>query len=67
MTTGVIVALAAIATPACSAQAVLTQQVDARRLASRLQVQFSTAVDASNRAVMTKADEDARAAVRQAE
>jgi hypothetical protein len=67
MTTRVIMVASAIAAAACSAQAVLTQQVEARRLVSDLQVQFSTTVDASNRAVMTDADEDAKAAVRQAE
>ena len=67
MTTRVIVALAAIATAGCRAEAVLTQQVEARRLASELQVQFAKAADASNRAVMTDADEDSTSAVREAE
>jgi hypothetical protein len=67
MTMRIVVACAVIAATGCRAQAVLTQQVEARRLASDLQVQFSNAVDASNRAVMTDADEDAKAAVRQAE
>lgn len=67
MTTRVIVALAAIATAGCRAEAVLTQQVEARRLASDLQVQFAKAADASNRAVMTDADEDSTSAVREAE
>jgi negative regulator of replication initiation len=67
MTTRVIVVLTAIAAAACSAQAVLTQQVEARRLASDLQVRFANAVDASNRAVMTDADEDAKSAVGEAE
>jgi hypothetical protein len=62
-----IVVLTAIGATACSAQAVLTQQVEARRLASDLQVQFANAVDASNRAVMTDADEDAKSAVGKAE
>jgi hypothetical protein len=65
--TRMIVAWAVITTSACSAQAVLTQQVEARRLASDLEVQFSKAADASNRAVMSDADEDATAAVRAAE
>jgi len=67
MTTRVIVALAVIATAGCRAEAVLTQQVEARRLASDLQVQFAKAADASNRAVMTDADEDSTSAVREAE
>src|SRR5262245_37040327 len=67
MTTRVIVACAALVVSACSAQAVLTQQVEARRLASDLEVQFARAADASNRAVMTDADEDATRAVREAE
>ena len=46
---------------------VLTQQVDARRLASDLRVQFSKAADASNRAVMAVTDEASRAAAREAE
>jgi alkylation response protein AidB-like acyl-CoA dehydrogenase len=36
---------------------VLAQQVEARRLASNLRVQFSKAVEASNRAVMADTDE----------
>ena len=46
---------------------VLTQQVEARRLASNLRVQFSKAADASNRAVMEVTDEASGAAVREAE
>jgi hypothetical protein len=63
----IVVACALIAATGCRAQAVLTQQVEARRLASDLQVQFANAVDASSRAVMTDADEDAKAAVGEAE
>ncbi len=62
-----IVALAAVMTVACSARAVLTQLSEARRLASDLQVQFAKATDASNRAVMSDADEDSKAAVGEAE
>jgi hypothetical protein len=62
-----VVACAVIAVSGCRAQAVLTQQVEARRLASDLQVQFAKAVEASNRAVMTDADEDSTAAVSEAE
>jgi hypothetical protein len=46
---------------------VLTQQVEARRLASTLRVQFSKAADASNRAVMAVTDEASSAAAREAE
>jgi len=67
MTRCLLLAFAAMATVACSAQAVLTQQVEARRLASDVEVQFSRALGASNRAVMSDADEDSRAAVREAE
>ncbi len=60
-------AVLAVVTTACRAQAVLTQQVEARRLASDLQVQFAKAADASNRAVMSDAVEDSTAAVGEAE
>src|SRR5437867_2717572 len=46
---------------------VLTEQVEARRLASSLRVQFSKAADASNRAVMAITDEASSAAAREAE
>src|SRR6266550_236185 len=46
---------------------VLTQQIEARRLASNLRVQFSKAADASNRAVMAITDEASSAAAREAE
>ena len=46
---------------------VLTQHVEARRLASDLRVQFSKAADASNRAVMAVTDEASRAAAGEAE
>jgi hypothetical protein len=67
MTMRVLVVCAVITSAACSSQAALTQQIEARQLASDLQVQFLVAVDASNRAVMTDADEDAAVAVREAE
>jgi hypothetical protein len=67
MTARVLVTFTVLVTTACSAQAVLTQQVEARRLASDLQVQFSKTTESSNRAVMSDADEDSRAAVREAE
>jgi hypothetical protein len=56
-----------VAATGCRAQAVLTQQVEARRLASELQAQFSKAAAASNRAVMSDADEDSTTSVREAE
>src|SRR5439155_26414456 len=46
---------------------VLTQQLEARRLASNLRVEFSKAADASNRAVMAVTDEASSAAAREAE
>jgi negative regulator of replication initiation len=46
---------------------VLTEQVEARRLASSLRVQFSKAADASNRAVMAVTDEASTAAARESE
>jgi hypothetical protein len=45
----------------------LTQQVEARRLASTIRVQFSKAAEASNRAVMEVTDEASTAAAREAE
>jgi hypothetical protein len=67
MTMRIVVVCAVIAAAGCRAQAVLTQQVEARRLASELQTHFSKAREASNRAVMSDADEDSTAAVREAE
>jgi hypothetical protein len=67
MTMRIVVVCAALAATGCRAQAVLTQQVEARRLASELQAQFSKATEASNRAVMSDADEDSTASVREAE
>jgi hypothetical protein len=64
---GTYLVLLALLQSACHAQAVLTQQVEARRLASELQVQFTTTADASNRAVMSDRDEEAAAAVWEAE
>jgi len=46
---------------------VLTQQVEARRLASHLRVQLSKAADASNRAVVAVTDEASTAQAREAE
>src|SRR5262245_9774986 len=67
MTSRAGVLLAVMTTTACSAQAVLTQQVEARRLASDLPAQFSRGADASNRAVMFDVDEDSTKAVREAQ
>jgi gamma-glutamyl:cysteine ligase YbdK (ATP-grasp superfamily) len=50
--------ISAAATTGCNRpSAVLTELVEARRLASELHVQFAQAVDASNRAVMADKDE----------
>lgn len=46
---------------------VLTQLVEARRLASELQLEFTRAADAANRSVMSDSDDDATAAAREAE
>jgi hypothetical protein len=50
---------AAILVAACSDVPVLTRQVEARRLAADMHLQFTKAVEASNRAVMADTDEDA--------
>src|SRR5687767_14469149 len=63
----VFVAVATLAAAACNAQMVLTQQVEARRLASNLRVQFTMASDAANRSVMSETDDAATAAAREAE
>jgi hypothetical protein len=65
-----LVAIAASTAAACgnrSRPVTLTQQVEARRLASSLRIQFSKAADASNRAVMQVTDEASSAAAREAE
>jgi hypothetical protein len=46
--------------------AVLTRQVDARRIAADLHVQFTKAADAANRAVMADADEASATAAQEA-
>jgi hypothetical protein len=63
------VALAVATTAACGngSKLVLTQQLEARRLASDVRVQLSKAADASNRAVMAVTDEASSAAAREAE
>jgi hypothetical protein len=54
--------------PGCGkGRLILTEQVEARRLASSLRVQFAKAADASNRAVMAVTDEASHAAAREAE
>lgn len=58
--------LAASAAAACR-PAVLTQQVEARRIAADLHLQFTKAADAANRAVLTDADEDSATAAREAQ
>ena len=60
--------MAAGAAAGCTngSSAVLTQQVEARRLASDVRLQFSKAADASNRAVMADTDEASSAAARDA-
>src|SRR5262245_18669572 len=60
-------AVAVIAATACNAPMVLTQQVEARRLASEVEVQFTKAADAANRSVMADSDDDATAAAQEAE
>ena len=57
----------AIAASGCGGTpAALTQQAEARRLASDLRVQFSRAADAANRAVIVESDEASAAAAREA-
>jgi hypothetical protein len=51
----------------CGTQGVLTEQVEARRLASELHVLFTKAAEASNRAVMADTDEASVAAAREAQ
>jgi hypothetical protein len=59
--------ISAIGGLGCNAQAVLTRQVEARQLASELAVQFTKTADASNRSVMSDADDVATAAAREAD
>jgi hypothetical protein len=71
MRCAVLVCVAAITVGAAAGCAdgsrlVLAQQVEARRLASNLRVQFSKAAEASNRAVMADTDEASSAAAREA-
>jgi hypothetical protein len=55
------------ASAAACRPAVLTQQVEARRIAADLHVQFTKAADAANRAVMADADEDSARAAKEAQ
>jgi len=61
--------IALAATTGCGrgSRLVLTEQIEARRLAADLRVQLSKAADASNRAVMAVTDEASSAAAREAE
>jgi len=56
-----------LAAAGCRSAPVLTQLVEARRLAADLRLQFNKAADASNRAVMADTDEASGAAAREAE
>ena len=64
-----LIALTVVTTAGCGSgsRLVLTEQVEARKLASNLRVQFNKAADASSRAVMTDTDEASSAAAREAE
>ena len=62
-----LVAVVATASAACiNGPAVLTQHVEARRLAADLQLQFTKAADAANRAVMADTDDASSAAADEA-
>jgi hypothetical protein len=56
-----------LATAGCRSAPVLTQLLEARKLAADLRLQFTKAADASNRAVMADSDEASGAAAREAE
>jgi hypothetical protein len=53
-------------TACANPQTVLTQLIEARRLASQVHVQFTQSVEAANRAVMAETDDDAAAAADEA-
>ena len=62
-----VAAIAAAVQMGCSAPPpILTQLMDARRLASELHVEFTKAAEAANRAVMTDTDEASAAAAEEA-
>jgi hypothetical protein len=64
---GVFVGIIAACAPGCvGGDAALTQLMEARRLASELHVDFNKAAEASNRAVMSDADDTAQAAADEA-
>lgn len=54
---GILAAMLVSLVAACAGPAAFTQQVEARRLASTLQVDFTKANDAANRAVMADTDQ----------
>ena len=58
---------ASVAASCVGGPPVLTQLLDARRLASDARVQFAKAADASNRAVMAGTDEASAAAAKESE
>jgi hypothetical protein len=61
-----IAGLSAAAASACTGSALLTQLVEARRLASELHVEFTKATEAANRAVMADTDEASASAADEA-
>ena len=61
------VGLAVMVAAGCRHTPVLSQLVEARRLAAEIQLQFSRAADASNRGVMAETDEASDKAAREAE
>jgi len=65
--TVVSIAAAAISSGCINGPAVMTEQVEARRLASELQVSFANANEAANRAVLADTDEASAAAAKESE
>lgn len=63
----VILVAVALSVGCANLPAALTQLVNARRLAAKLQAQFAHANEAANRAVMTESDEAAASAVEEAQ
>jgi hypothetical protein len=62
-----LLALGCVSLEGCAnPQTVLTQLIDARRVASELHVQFTQATEAANRAVMAETDDSAAAAAEEA-
>jgi len=63
LSSGILLALGAMSLTACAnPHTVLTQLIEARRLASQVHVQFTQSAEAANRAVMAETDEGAAAA-----